>query len=369
MMPTDLAYSNRYDLSVPPLPLTPMERESGLSQNFDVLATVHNKTMCLYNKHKPSYVPGVTPLVAIKRKGCMNSTSVNYDPAATVSDPVLYPCYPKILGCLNPGALNFMCVERCTAPNCGACYTQVAGVPQPDHLPTLHNPYTCTYPNEGDVSARPPAPPPPFSPTNDPNNQIIAKYEFELQTSFSMTGSIEDILAQLDTIIAAINARMNSNYIPSRSFVRNFVTRVILGGYGAAPTMSGGRRMEEGRRLQGVQDIYEVVAVQLMGSQAEAEAAAALVNQNSASFTAADLTAALLAGGVTGIDVLSSPIATSVITVTYIPRPPEDDDGSNTGAIVGGVIGGLFAVLILFGGYHYYKKQKARNYDKQVVPA
>jgi len=86
----------------------------GGAANFDVSATVHDKSACRLERH-----------------GCTDSTAVNHDEYATVDDG---SCYARVYGCLDRTALNFGCPDW-SPTTCSALH-QV-------HPVTIHEPLLC----------------------------------------------------------------------------------------------------------------------------------------------------------------------------------------------------------------------------------
>ena len=133
---------------------TAVTRETHLSLDYDVSATVHDRTMCtgpgqvrhdVIDATALDYAMGFSQpteeaarLVRLVRYGCLERSAMNYDPAATVAHEA-YPCYYVREGCLNPLARNFRCEERGDAP-CA----------QATSLVTVHNAYRCKYVGEED---------------------------------------------------------------------------------------------------------------------------------------------------------------------------------------------------------------------------
>jgi len=123
----------------------------GLSVALDPLATVHRSSLCTRY-----------------RRGCIDSTALNYDSLATVSDS----CYWRVFGCLNPHAANFKCRvnEYQTAP----CHHL-----QPPHVVTQHDRSACHW------MADAPAPPQPAPPPLAHGEQMSPSY---IRIAFAVAG-------------------------------------------------------------------------------------------------------------------------------------------------------------------------------------
>lgn len=337
----------------PDLPgMTPAQgKETGLSTNWDVAATVHDAAMCKHDANQA---------LAISRYGCMDETAVNYDPAATVSHTgTYYRCYFELEGCLAPGALNFGCTQRG-----GAACTD----PPLDPPVTLHNAWKCTYPNEPVAGApTPPAPsPPPRAPL--PAGQRYATVQtFFVTTVISLSGDINTLVLQ-KTILVTQFSSLTDGVDFDATLAYFLASDGTIHGCAEGVECSR-RRLAESRQLSESQQAYALTMREEVSSEAAAAARQAVVAAATASITQASFQAAVEAAGVDNIRVLNAPTVAVTVETEYVAEdiPSEED---NSGAVIGAVVGSIAGVLLIGGAVFMYKKRMdLQSKTTTVVPA
>jgi len=316
-------------------------KENGLSSSYSPSATVHDKMVCVGSSTSVS-------AVKITRVGCMDSTSVNYDPAANeqdLSNPYA-ACYSKVQGCLNKMAQNYNCASR--FDSFGTKYSE----PCPPSSPsiTVHNKFLCVYQNElNENDPRPPNPAPPPNPPA-PTGQVWAAQErFFLQIQAPVQGTKGDLTNFQCHMVSALTALLKEEFKCPLAFFRDTSDGAIFAS-------------DAGRRLQ------DTTATLVMEKEYANQDEAAAAESNIPAVTTNEMATAFAAQGVAGVEALSPPTSSVSVQITYVLQDVKSSSEDSTGAIVGGVIGGLFGVLIVVGGVIFMKKRQASK-TTTVVPA
>jgi len=331
--------------------------KDGISINYTYSATVNDISAC-----------------GIKRRGCMDSNKLNYDPAATVSEP----CYDTIRACLNIEAANYNCLVRQDDP----CPTLTAG--------TVHDQSVCKYKGElpeGQPAA--PTPPAPLGPAGQ-TGVVTQAVSFKLSSTLTVSELLAEMSSMGPSIVQGLKDSLGANFNQKQQdSVEIWLNQILpkpacrTGAFKCAnddcsavtvtPTCptgqctcpNTGRRLQLGRRLQ---SDYETEVETTVSYENAAEAAAASSSLDAVLGDTSSATNTFLstAPGVSSSITAVSQTETTE-TVTYV----DASDDANDAAIIGGAVaGGVVGILLIGGGAYYYMQMKKKGaYAKTVVPA
>lgn len=326
--------------------------KDGISMNYTYSATVNDVSAC-----------------GIKRRGCMDSNKINYDPAATVADT----CYEVTLACLNPVAVNYNCRAR--------------GDLRCDDLSpgTVHTQALCKYPGEPlDGVPYSPSPPAPLAPPGQTTRKVET-VNMKLESSLSVDALAADMAAVGVSIVQGLKDTLGGSFSRAEmASVEIWLNQILpkpvcrkgafvcansdCSTFTTVPTCPEGQctcPASSGRRLQ-----TDELKTELETSFISDSAAGA---SNDAAALSAALTSTQAAGDIflANVPAVANSITAvgEVTTETKTIVVDEKDDDDNAAVIGGAVAGAVVGLALIGGGAYFYMKKKKGTYAKTVVPA
>jgi hypothetical protein len=297
--------------------------------NYDSRANVNSNTWCIPKipgcmMHKTTINFDPSNTVHRKRQcvlyhvGCMDPAAINYDSHATVEGV----CYSPLPGCLDKEALNFGCANNglstCSDPSSSTLETDV----------TVHSIFLCTF-NE---------------------DQYV-------NPSDSREGSYTK------TIVIPMEGDVSDYTGPMISAMKSGICDTV-----------GISADECGSRVTLTISAASVIVTSLITASSFSEMNTLTESLTSSFSTPAQINAifaaAATSAGVPPPPAIKADAVISVGTEYTGDVSIQDYRNKNIGGTVGGAVGGAFGGIMCIGALMYwYKKKKAGNYDKTVVPA
>jgi len=317
-------------------------------------------------------------------EGCMDSTAVNYDPAANTDSNTW--CVPAVSGCMMPdpassssqamstsrmhmkdgGSGNFMAsatvntASACTAGRYGCTTT---GSINYDAYATIDD-GSCLASTNGclDRSA--------LNFGCSDRSLITQCWSNGMSTETPrVTVHFEDfclyVVSPPPPPVTAVPADQQDRSVVKWDMMAtgtvSDITTTMIDGIKTKAATTAGVGLDLVRVLLNSGSVIITIEIQ-SSSTVPASAIQAAMQAHMATPEAAT---AFIAPIVPGVQVLSTPVvSTAVVPVVTPPAPPPSgDDDDNVGAIVGGVVGGLVVLLLCAGGFYMYqRKKKAATY-------
>jgi len=327
--------------------------KDGISINYTYSATVNDVSAC-----------------GVKRRGCMDITKINYDPAATVADT----CYDSIAACLNPVAVNY---------NCRA----LGDVPCPELTPgTVHKRVLCKYKGElPEGMPDSPSPPAPLAPAGQAL-VMVEEVSFKLPLSLSPAAITAEMGTMGPSIVDGLKSTMGDAFgAKQRETLELWLNQILptpacrTGAFNCADeacatfttspscptgqctcTSSSGRRLDSSDYQTEVELTFEV--------DDAASGAAAVSAIQAAAGTAGGAASTFLSGSTAAAAAVSGGVK-DLETGSKIKVVDKKDESSDAAIIGGAVAGVLVGLMLIGGGFYYYQQKKKGAYAKTVVPA